>query len=63
MHEQILNERDEDYGKVISRYSLAGKSAFEELVDQGETRIMLILQHSAMLPYPPDAGQMESKTR
>jgi hypothetical protein len=63
MHEQILNERDENYGKVISRYSLARKSAFEELLDQGETKIMLILQHSAMLPHPPNAGQMQFKTR
>jgi hypothetical protein len=63
MHEQILNERDENYGKVISRYALAGKSALEDLLDHGETRITLIFQHSAMLPHPPNAGQMQSKTR
>jgi len=63
MHEQILNERDENYGKVISRYALAGKSALEDLLDHGETRITLIFQHSAMLPHPPNACQMQSKKR
>jgi hypothetical protein len=58
---QILNERDENYAKVVSRYSLTGKSALEDLLDRGKTRNTLIFQHAARLPFPSNRLQKQSK--
>ena len=63
VHEQILNERDKNYAKVVARYSLTGKSAFEDLVDHGETRNTLIFQDFARIRYPPNRRQIQSKSR
>ena len=58
---QIFNKRDENYAKVVSRYSLTGKSALEDLLDRGKTRNALIFQHAARLPFPPNWLQKQSK--
>jgi hypothetical protein len=63
VREQILNERDENYAKVVGSDSLKRNSALEDLLEHGETRNTLIIQHSATLPYPPSCCQIQSKTR
>jgi len=60
---QILNERDEYYAKVASRYSLTGKSALEDLLNRGKTRNTLNFQHAARLPFPPNRLQQQQKSR
>jgi hypothetical protein len=60
---QILNERDENYAKVATRYSLTGKSALEDLLNRGKTRNTLIFQHAARLPFPPNGLQKQQKSR
>jgi len=59
--EQILYERHEDYAKVVCRYSLARKSALEDLLDHGETQNVLCFQGAAMLPPAPIPRQMQTK--
>jgi len=56
---QILNERDENYAKVVSRYSLTGESTLEDLLNGGKTRNTLIFQHAARLPFPPNSLQKQ----
>jgi len=58
---QILDERDEDYGKVVGCYSLAGKSALENLLDDSETRNALGFQGPAPLPPAPYCRQMQTQ--
>ena len=58
---QILNERAENYAKVVSRYSLTGKNALEDLLDRGNTRNTLIFQDAARLPFPPNSRQKQTK--
>ena len=58
---QILNEWDENYAKVVSSYSLTGKSALEDLLNRGKTRNRLIVQDAASLPFPPNRLQKQSK--
>ncbi len=58
---QIFNERDENYAKVVSRYSPTGKCALEDLLDRGKTRNTLIIQHAAKLPFPPNRLQKQSQ--
>jgi len=62
-HEQILNEGDENYAKVVSRYSLTGKNALEDLLDHGETRDTLNFQGPATLPPAPISSQMQTQIR
>ena len=59
---QILDERDEDYGKVVGCYSLAGKSALENLLDDSETRNALSFQGPATLPPAPNCSPMQTQT-
>jgi hypothetical protein len=61
--EQVLYEGDQNYAKVVGRYSLAGKSAFEDLLNHGETRNMLCFQGSATLPLAPNSNQMQTQIR
>jgi hypothetical protein len=61
VRQQILNERDKNYGKVVSRYLLSGKSALEVFLDPGNTRNMLIFQHVPILPFPPKSRQKQAK--
>jgi hypothetical protein len=63
VHAQILNERDENYVKVVSGYLLTSKRALEDLLDHGETRNTLIFQGVARLPRAPNARQMQSQNR
>jgi len=62
VHQQILNERDENYAKIVGGYSLTGKSALKDLLNHGEIRNTLIFQDSTRLPYPPNGCQIQSKT-
>ena len=60
--EQSLSEGREDYGKVVPRYTLPRKGAFEDLLDRGEPEKRQRFQHSAMLPPTPHACQFQCKT-
>jgi hypothetical protein len=60
---QILNERDENYAKMASRYSLTGKSTLEDLLNRGKPRNTLIFQHAPILPCPPNRLQKQQKSR
>jgi hypothetical protein len=61
--QQVLYEGDQSYAKIVSRYSLTGKSAFEDLLDHGETRDTLSFQGSATLPPAPISSQMQTQIR
>lgn len=58
---QTLNERNEDYAKVVSRYPLTGKSALEDSLDCGKTRYTLIFRHAARFPFRPNRLYKQSK--
>ena len=48
---------------MIGSDSVTNDFAFEELSYLGKTKNTLCFQHFAMLPHPPNACQMQSKTR
>jgi len=60
---QIQHEKAENYAKMIGSDSVTNDFAFEELSYLGKTKNTLCFQHFAMLPHPPNACQMQSKTR
>jgi hypothetical protein len=59
--QQVLYEGNQSNAKIVSRYSLTGKSAFEDLLDHGETRNMLCFQGSATFPPAGNCRQMQTK--
>jgi hypothetical protein len=63
MSQQMLDERDKGYGKMVGCYSLTSKGALENLLDHSEARNALCFQDSATLPPPPNCRQMQTKKR
>ena len=57
--EQMPDEQEENYAKVVGHDALPSLSALENLFEDGETRNMVFFQGSAMFPPSPIASQVQ----